>query len=201
MKPEVVIQETQAWIEAVVIGLNLCPFAAAPFRLGRIHYRCTDTQSPETLLHLLYEELQRLVETDGEALETSFLIHPRALTSLEEQLDFLLAVDGLLYETGLEGAFQVVGFHPDYQFAETPADDPTHYVNRSPYPMLHLLREERISWAAETHPDIHQIPVDNTARLQALGLEGIQQLRATSFQKAPSSQPGEPSAGDSPLEE
>ena len=181
MNPEVIIAETQSWIEAVVIGLNLCPFAAAPFRQGRIRYAVSRAQTPEALLRDLYEELKAIEAAGPAQVETGFLIHPWALPDLDAHLDFMLAVDGLLFETGLEGELQVVGFHPDYQFADTEPDDPANYSNRSPYPMLHILREESVERAADSHPDVDQIPEDNIARMQALGLARMQALRAACF--------------------
>src|SRR5687768_10409216 len=134
-----VIAATRAWIERCVIGQRLCPFAAQPFFNDRVRYRVSEQRTNEGLLEDLSCELRTLDAADPEQLETTLLIHPRVLADFLDYNDFLSECDLALQALGLEGTLQVASFHPQYQFADTDADDITNYTNRSPYPMLHIL--------------------------------------------------------------
>jgi hypothetical protein len=171
------IVETRAWVERVVIGLRLCPFAPAPALKGAIRYAMSDASTPEALLEDLAVELQRLVASSPEELETTLLVHPQVLQDFEEYNGFLAVADELLAALGLEGELQIASFHPQYRFADTEADDIGNATNRSPYPTLHLLREESIARAVEAFGDTSSIPTTNIATLEALGHEGLEAVR------------------------
>jgi len=171
------IAETRDWVERVVIGLNLCPFAPAPALKGLIRYVTSDAETPEALLEDLATELQRLVASPSEEIETTLLIHPRVLQDFYDFNDFLELADELLRVLKLEGEIQIASFHPHYQFADTEVDDIGNATNRSPYPTLHLLREESISRAVDSFGDTRRISTANLATLAKLGLEGLQALR------------------------
>lgn len=164
--PEAVLVETREWVERVVVGLDLCPFAAKPLEEARVRFRATDARTPERLASDLAEELSRLDREPPTALETTLLIHPHVLPDFEAFNHFLDVVDVLLEQLALVGEIQVVGFHPDYRFAGAPADDPANATNRSPHPMLHLLREESVSAAIRAHPDPGGIPARNAEKLR-----------------------------------
>lgn len=169
--------ETRAWVERVVIGLRLCPFAPAPALKGAIRYATSDATTPEALLEDLAVEMQRLIASSPEELETTLLVHPQVLQDFEEYNDFLAVADGLLGALGLEGELQIASFHPQYRFAGTAADDIGNATNRSPYPTVHLLREESIARAVEAFGDTSSIPTTNIATLEALGHEGLEAVR------------------------
>lgn len=169
--------ETRDWVERVVIGLKLCPFAPAPALKGLIRYVTSDAENCEGLLEDLATELQRLVELPPEELETTLLIHPRVLHDFRDFNDFLGVADELLRVLGLEGEIQIASFHPDYQFAETESDDIGNETNRSPYPTLHLLREDSIARAVDSFGDTSSIPATNLLTLQRLGRERLQALK------------------------
>ena len=114
---------------------------------------------------------------DADEIDTTLLVHPGALRDFDAYNQFLDAVDGLLFEGGHEGVYQVASFHPEYRFAGTGPDDPENYTNRSPYPMLHLLREASVARAVRDHPDVSQIPVRNVERMNELGAASLQALR------------------------
>jgi hypothetical protein len=153
--PATIIERTQAWIEGVVIGLNLCPFAGRPWREGRVDIRVSDAEQPERLAEDLAEALRALYAADPAECETLLLVHPRVLGDFLDYNDFLDVADELIEQMGLAGEFQIASFHPDYQFADTDPDDRSNWTNRSPFPMLHLLREASISEATDRldHPD------------------------------------------------
>lgn len=167
------IEATRNWIERAVIGLNLCPFAKSAFVTDRIRFVLSDARTTEALLGDLERELRALSAAAPEEIETTVLIHPHVLGSFLDYNDFLDVADAAIEALGLAGVLQVASFHPDYQFAGTPADDVTNYTNRSPYPMLHLLREESVERVVDTYPDIDAIPERNIATMRLLGLRGL----------------------------
>jgi tryptophan-rich hypothetical protein len=171
------IIETRAWVERVVIGLQLCPFAPAPAFKGTVRYATSDATTPEALLEDLAAEMQRLSASPPEELETTLLVHPQVLQDFEEYNDFLAVADELLGALGLRGELQIASFHPQYRFAGTDADDIGNATNRSPYPILHLLREASITRAVETFGDTSRISADNIATLEALGHDGLEAVR------------------------
>ena len=171
------IVETRAWVERVVIGLKLCPFAPAPALKGSIRYVMSAAETSEALLEDLAVEAQRLVSSPPEELETTLLIHPRILQDFHDFNDFLEVADEVLQMLGLEGELQIASFHPHYRFAGTEADDIGNATNRSPYPTLHLLREVSITRAVEAFGDTSRISADNIRTLEALGHEGLEVVR------------------------
>jgi hypothetical protein len=152
---ELVAAETRDWIERVVIGLNLCPFAGQPWREGRVDIRVSAAERPEALAEDLADALLELSATDPADCETRLLVHPLVLDDFLDYNDFLDVADHLLEQMGLAGAFQIASFHPDYRFADTTPDDRSNWTNRSPYPMLHLLREASVTAATDRleHPE------------------------------------------------
>ena len=167
-----VIANTTRWLERAVIGLNLCPFAKAVHVKGQIRYVASNATTPEALAEALHRELEFLAEARAELVDTTLLIHPNMLTDFLDFNDFLDVADGMLDELDLDGIIQVASFHPQFQFADTFADDITNYSNRSPYPTLHLLREDSVERAVAAFPDELAIADTNIKTLEALGHEG-----------------------------
>lgn len=171
-----VLIETQNWLEKAVIGLNLCPFAKSVYIKNQIRFKISGAQTEEELLEDLQVEMQLLSEADPEKLDTSLLIHPQVLTDFLRYNDFLELAERALLELQLDGILQIASFHPDYQFAGTEPEDITNFTNRSPYPMLHLLREDSVEKAVATYPNPEEIPEKNMQTLQKLGLAGWKKL-------------------------
>ncbi len=167
---------TQSWIDRFVIRLNLCPFARHPFQQGLIRYSVTLTQQPTALAQVLATEAKLLATTPPSELETTLLIHPHCLTDFLDYNDFLDVADGVLTALELTGVLQIASFHPQYQFAGTAPEDVENYTNRSPYPMLHLLREDSVAQARRQHPDVEAIPDRNIALLKKMGLDTIREI-------------------------
>jgi len=174
--PDQVIAATRKWLERAVIGLQLCPFAAVPHLHDRVRYCVSAQRSGVGLLEQLADELRALQDADPLKCETTLLIHPHVLTDFLEYNDFLGACEAAVAELGLEGELQVASFHPQYQFAGTDAQDIENYSNRSPYPMLHLLREASVARAVANFPHIERIGSMNKETLRRLGHEGWRQL-------------------------
>jgi len=173
---DAVIAATVHWMEKAVIGLNLCPFAKAVHVKRQIRYVVSDASTPEALLEQLMDELQHLADADPEQLDTTLLIHPSVLQDFEDYNEFLDVADAALEDMGFDGELQVASFHPDYQFADTEKNDIDNYTNRSPYPTLHLLREESVERAVDAFPEAAEIFEKNIATLRALGHEGWDKL-------------------------
>lgn len=173
---EIAISDTRRWLERAVIGLNLCPFAKAPHVKGQIHFAVSAATSGKKLLQALRAELKALAAADPVERETTLLIVPDAFADFLDFNDFLDDAEGELAELDLEGVIQIAPFHPRFQFGGTEEDDITNATNRSPYPTLHLIREESIDRAVEAFPDAEAIFEVNMATLEKLGVEGWQAL-------------------------
>jgi len=171
-----VIAATKTWVEQAVIGLRLCPFAAEVQLHDRIRYFVSEQTSSDGLLEDLARELHALRAADPLSCETTLLIHPGVLTDFGQYNEFLDESDALLASLGLEGELQIASFHPDYQFAGTDVQDIENYTNRSPYPMLHLLREASITRAVASFPGIDHVGEDNIQTMRRLGHEGWRRL-------------------------
>jgi uncharacterized protein len=167
------IAATRTWIERAVIGLNLCPFAKTVYVGERIRYAVSDAQTTDALVDDLERELRMLAETSADLVETTLLIHPRVLTAFLDYNDFLDEADRAVDRLALSGVLQIASFHPDYQFAGTTPDDVTNYTNRSPWPMLHLLREASVEAAVAAFPDTDRIAEWNIETLRRIGLRGL----------------------------
>jgi len=169
---EQAIAATRDWLEKAVIGLNLCPFAKAVHVKQQIRYVVSDATTPEELLELLMDELQLLADTPAEKIDTTLIIHPGVLSDFEDYNEFLDVADAALEDMQLDGELQVASFHPDYQFADTDKNDIGNYTNRTPYPTLHLLREESVERAVEAFPEAELIFEKNIETMEKLGHEG-----------------------------
>ena len=178
------IAQTRYWLENVVLQHNLCPFAHQPFNKGQIRFVVTDSARPEFVLEDLLQELALLRATPANEVETTLLILPAALEDFYDYNDFLDMVDALSEQAGYVGEFQVASFHPDYQFADTRPEDAENYTNRSPYPMLHLIREASLEQAIAHYPDVDGIPERNIETMNRLGSTHHQQVLAACFKQS-----------------
>lgn len=171
-----VVASTQRWLERAVIGLNLCPFAKAVHVKRQIRYAVTAAATAEDLLAELRHELELLARAKPEEVDTTLLIHPQAMTDFIDFHFFAKEADAILRNLGQEGTLQIASFHPAFEFAGSAADDIANYTNRSPYPMLHLLREASIDRAVAAFPDAAVIYERNIATLRDLGHDGWRRL-------------------------
>lgn len=170
------IDATRVWLERAVIGLNLCPFARAPYVQSRVRFALSMARDIGVLESDLRQELERLRDTPADAIETTLLVHPYVLRDFLDYNDFLDRADATVRTLGLEGDIQVASFHPDYQFAGTAQDAIENHTNRSPHPVLHLLREASIERVVDAITDPDAIYERNIATLRRLGREGWQAL-------------------------
>ena len=173
---EAVVAAMREWLEKAVIGLNLCPFAKAVHVKRQIRYVVSQAETEEALIEDLLHELQLLASADPGDIETTLLVHPRVLGDFLDYNDFLDVADAAVEELGLDGVLQVASFHPQYQFADSDADDMANYSNRAPYPTLHLLREDSVDRAVAAFPEADRIYEANIEALRALGPDGWKKL-------------------------
>ncbi|MDB2438488.1 DUF1415 domain-containing protein [Hellea sp.] len=179
---QTIIAQTKIWLSSIVIAHNICPFAKREFDSGRIHYEVIETSETQRQLEQLIAQCAAL-DKDA-ARETSLLIFPSSLSDYGDYLDFLALATALLKTQDYEGIYQLASFHPDYQFAETPPDDASHYTNRSPYPMLHILREASVEAALKHYPNPEGIPERNIALMQEMGVEVMRGLLAACYESS-----------------
>lgn len=165
----VIITQTSQWIEQVVIGLNFCPFAKRVFDKNLIAYQVANNQNIEDDLFSLII-LCALLDQNSE-LETGFVIYPNHYADFDAYLDFLELANQLLVEQEYEGIYQLASFHPQYCFDETEQNAAENYTNRSPYPMLHLLREQSLEKALEQYNNPDEIPLRNIEVARQKGAE------------------------------
>jgi hypothetical protein len=161
-----IISQVRHWIETVVIGLNLCPFAKSVYRKSKLRYVVSESKGIDALMYELYQQCRYLVETPE--IETTLLIIPRQLQAFADFNQVLDLVDALIEEYEWAGVFQIASFHPKYQFANTRLEDRQNWSNRSPFPILHILRESSVELALSRYQDPGEIPEVNIAKLEAM---------------------------------
>jgi uncharacterized protein len=185
---QTVIADTVAWLERAVIGLNLCPFAKSVHVKGQVHYAVSHATTAKALLVDLIHELNQLQSLDAKERDTTLLIAPWCLQDFLDYNDFLDLADQALVDLDLDGVLQIASLHPQYQFAGTELDDITNFTNRSPYPSLHLLREESIDRAVAAFPNPQVIFETNMQTMQTLGAAGWLALNVDASPEPVSSQ-------------
>lgn len=179
MNPELYTATVRQWVECLVIGYNLCPFAKRELVQNRVRFFASPAQDEEQLLVDLERELILLGE-DAD-IETTLLITPLVLQDFFDFNQFLGRANQRLAQLKLKGVFQIADFHPDYQFGGTEPDDAENYTNKSPYPVLHLLREASLDRAIARYPDTESIPERNIAQLEQIGPERLRRLLEDCF--------------------
>lgn len=169
---DIIIQRTMTWIRSFVMALNICPFASRVVEQGTLTLSVLHEQ--DGALEAVIQACQRLDEQPD--IETMLLLIPDGLNDFFDYLDFVAIAEDRMQELGYEGVYQLATFHPDYCFAGVDADDVTNYSNRSPYPMLHLLREDSLDKAIAYYGDTEAIPERNMETLRQLGIKKVLDL-------------------------
>jgi len=164
----------KSWVEQVVIGHNFCPFAKQEFDQNRVHFILTETEGYEEALQALIIECERLDGNDE--IETTLIVYPKLLTDFEDFLDFVDMANQLISMQGYEGVYQLANFHPDYCFEGEDENDASNYTNRSPFPMLHLIRESSLEKAVMNYPSPELIPENNINLAREKGQDYFEKL-------------------------
>ncbi|NLS12903.1 DUF1415 domain-containing protein [Vibrio sp. SM6] len=168
MDKQTIIEKTNHWLDTVVIGLNLCPFAAKPRRNQQVHVVVSSATSLEALLTDLYHHCLELLEQPASAIETTLIVVPQMLSDFDEYNQSIDWVEALLHQEHWDDALQVATFHPHYCFAGNEPNDVDNLTNRAPYPIFHLIRQASLTEVLRHYPDPQAIPRNNIARLRAL---------------------------------
>ena len=176
MIEEQVLEKTRHWLEAAVIGLNLCPFAKAVYVKNQVRLVVSKARHADDLLEELDRELDLLVATPASEIDTTLLIHPTLFGDFLDFNDFLEVAEGVVDDHELEGVIQLASFHPQFQFDGTELEDISNYTNRAPFAILHLLREGSVERALEAFPQADAIFEANIATLEKLGHAGWKSL-------------------------
>lgn len=171
-----VLQRTGNWLKKVVCDLNLCPFAGPVVEAGRVCMTVSKAADTGQLLIDFLAELDNFQTAPEAEIATCLLILPAGLEDFDNYLDFLAEAQILLEKSGLADEIQLASFHPDYIFEGESELNVSHFTNRSPYPMVHLIREAMLSRELENFSDPEQIPQKNIQRLRAMGIDQIQRL-------------------------
>ncbi len=168
------------WVEQLVVGEGLCPFAAGPIREGRVRITALEAADGQAVMREFLAEVEHLLAVDASVVETTLMVVPNALGDFDDYLDVLARLEEALQALGLEDALQLASFHPDYRFEGEPAESPGNYTNRSPYPVFHLIRQSSISRALQGWDNPEEIPERNKRRMQELGIEYLKRISAGS---------------------
>lgn len=162
------------WVDTFVVDMNLCPFAKRELVKNRVRFAVTNATAEKDLLMTLEDELSLLNEEPS--VETTLLILPDILQDFHDYNQFLDYADGLLKQMELDGIYQIASFHPDYQFGGTDPQDAENFTNRSPYPILHILREESLDKVLASTEHAEQIPLRNIELMNSMGTEKLKLL-------------------------
>lgn len=176
MTDQHIVTATQKWLTSFVIAYNICPFARPVYEQNAIRYQVFHGESLEECLEALVAECSHL--DNQPSTETTLLIFAETCRDFDDFLDLIAIAEQLLADQGYEGVYQLASFHPDYCFAESDGDDPANYTNRSPYPMLHIIREASIERALQNYRNPEDIPERNIELTRKLGTEKLQTLVA-----------------------
>jgi hypothetical protein len=171
---DLILLEVKRWLEAVVIGLNLCPFAGSVYRAGKLNIEFLETPDTTACLHSLVDAADMLRRSDPQS--STLLVLTDGFKVFDDYLDLLAIAEDLLSASGFDGIVQLASFHPHYCFEGCKPEDPGNWTNRSPYPMLHLLTETSVARAVDEHPEPTAIPANNMKKLEKLGADTIRQL-------------------------
>ena len=171
---QIIISQTKKWLSTFIIPHNICPFAKREFDNERIHYEVVNEKKVEQNLEALILACHQL-DTDT-SIETSLVIYPQGLDNFDDYLDFLEIANALMEKQGYEGVYQLASFHPSYCFEGVAADDASNFTNRSPYPMLHLIREESLEKVLSQYPNPEKIPERNIEYTREMGREVLEAL-------------------------
>jgi len=170
------IIKTKNWIEKMVIAHKLCPFAQLPFEKNKISYRVSKELNTENQIMDFWKELIFLENSGSEKLSNSLVVYSDPEMNFDKYLDLYFLAEQLLISENKDGDFQLASFHPEYQFDGTEKNDVTNFTNRSPFPMIHILRINEVEMAIENHPNIDEVPENNERKMNELGMEKIKRI-------------------------
>ena len=175
------IAATKQWVDEIIIGLNFCPFAKKEFINNTIHYHNSSAEQLKSALHELVEQCRYLQKHDK--LETTLVIYTKGFRHFERYLDLVDYANDLIVESGFEGVFQLASMHPEYCFDGVDYDDASNFTNRSPYPVIHIIREASMAKVLSVYKAPEKIPDNNITLANDKGTNYFQQVLARIHQQ------------------
>ena len=164
------------WVERIVVGERLCPFAHPSIARGGFEIKISEASDLQSAYQSLLDYLADFIKPRADHLDSGLIVFPRTLEDFDEYLDCLAAGEDALEALELDGVIQLASFHPQYLFEGSPPDDHAHWTNRSPFPAFHLLRESSVSDAIDLVRDPEKIPERNIAHMRQLSSDELQAL-------------------------
>ncbi len=177
------VDATKQWLDEIIIGLNFCPFAKKEFVNNTICYFKSEAEQVKPALQTVIEQCHYLQE--HEEIETTLIIFAEGFRRFDRYLDLVDYANDLLIESGFEGIFQLATMHPEYCFADDDFDDASNFTNRSPYPMLHIIREASMARVLAVYKDPEKIPEQNMALAEQKGSNYFQDVLKRIHQNHP----------------
>ena len=162
------ISKTKTWLEDIVIGYGLCPFASKVYLNNEVGFTSI-SYSEKLLLTKMNEAIDNIKSPDTKT-STQLIIIEEGLENFDDYLNVFYGLEEGLKDSGLNEDFQLASFHPNYLFTDSTETSPENYSNRSPYPIIHILKVADVTAAIESHPDIHSVAPTNIAKLKSMGL-------------------------------
>lgn len=177
---EVLISTCKRWVHQWVIANKLCPWTAGVYVNNAILYsvdnemHLDDSTLDEDKIHTSLKniwEVSNQILDESSSFSTALIIFPK-MTDFGDFLDFAQLVETCLEKEQLDEHIQVAHFHPDYQFQDAvDENDVENFTNRSPFPILHLIKVSDLHAALEAYPsDPADIWKKNKVTMKALGL-------------------------------
>ena len=168
------LKSVKQWVDQVVVGMNLCPFAKPVIKVDGLRYQLNSSANLDELRGFFLQELSLISQTTEQNVATSVLIIPNGLTDFYDYLDFLADCEALIAQAGLRNEFQLASFHPRYVFAGVEESDVSHWTNRSPFPIIHIIREQQMTRVLENHPNPDSIPARNVDLFRSVGKDELE---------------------------
>jgi hypothetical protein len=148
--------KTKTWIKDYVIKKNHCPYAAKPFDADIIRYLESVNVDSTMMTEDFIDEINFIDKSLPQELSTSFLIFTKLEMIFSEFYEMTLDCEDILEAIGLSHKFQIVAFHPGFVFVNTEQEKKINDVNRSPYPMIHILRVEEVAAAIQSKNETYE---------------------------------------------
>ncbi len=138
------------WIDSVIIGQNICPFAKDQVKNNKLHIFHFDGSDHSAGLDFC---IDKLIDFANKEEESFILTFSNFRDNFIQFYNFSALVEEEVRSLGLNERIQVVTFHPFFRFEGEKASARGNYVNRSPYPLLHFLDFKEVRAILEKHGD------------------------------------------------
>lgn len=169
-------QQIWQWLDEVVIGLNLCPFAKKPRANQQIRVCISEVTTDNEFVDVIIKELSRLDNHNAKELETTLVAVDSLFQHFDDFLEAINLVETIIDQFGYRGTYQVAHFHPQYQFDGTTPDDRENLTNKAPCAIFHLIREESMERVLKQYPNPESIFENNIQAVSTLSQQQLENL-------------------------